>query len=147
MFALHVRTSPVHHQERFVQAVLADLVCGNTRSTRQVQPLWSNGWTCIYITRWYTVPTISVTNYLSAQHFIKLYASSAKLWRSGSCTFSNRLKNFKYSVIACHDTIDEDWSPLGWDAVSMCKYVPMHTVCIPEKKTSVLHLVGHLKEY
>ena len=27
------RTSPVHHQERFVQAVFADLVCGNTRTT------------------------------------------------------------------------------------------------------------------
>ena len=33
------RTSPVHHQERFVQAVFADLVCGNTRTTRHVQPL------------------------------------------------------------------------------------------------------------
>ena len=32
------RTSPVHHQERFVQAVFADLVCGNTRTTRHVQP-------------------------------------------------------------------------------------------------------------
>ena len=35
------RTSPVHHQERFVQAVVADLVCGNTRTTRHVQPLGS----------------------------------------------------------------------------------------------------------
>ena len=33
------RTSSVHHQERFVQAVFADLVCGNTRTTRRVQPL------------------------------------------------------------------------------------------------------------
>ena len=34
------RTSPVHHQERFVQAVFADLVCGTTvRTTRHVQPL------------------------------------------------------------------------------------------------------------
>ena len=33
------RTLPVHHQERFVQAVFADLVCGNTRTTRHVQPL------------------------------------------------------------------------------------------------------------
>ena len=33
------RTSPVHHQERFVQAVFADLLCGNTRTTRHVQPL------------------------------------------------------------------------------------------------------------
>ena len=32
------RTSPVHHQERFVQAVFADLVCGTTvRTTRHVQ--------------------------------------------------------------------------------------------------------------
>ena len=31
------RTSPVHHQERFIQAVFADLVCGNTRTTRHVQ--------------------------------------------------------------------------------------------------------------
>ena len=40
------RTSSVHHQERFVQAVFAGLVCGNTRTTRHVQPLRSNGWTC-----------------------------------------------------------------------------------------------------
>ena len=33
------RTSSVHHQERFVQAVFADLVCGNTRTTRHVQLL------------------------------------------------------------------------------------------------------------
>ena len=32
------RTSSVHHQERFVQAVFADLLCGNTRTTRHVQP-------------------------------------------------------------------------------------------------------------
>ena len=33
-------TSPVHHQERFVQAVFADLVCGTTvRTTRHIQPL------------------------------------------------------------------------------------------------------------
>ena len=33
------RTSSVHHQERFVQAVFADLVCGTTvRTTRHVQP-------------------------------------------------------------------------------------------------------------
>ena len=35
------RISSVHHQERFVQAVFADLVCGNTRTTRHVQPLRS----------------------------------------------------------------------------------------------------------
>ena len=41
------RTSPVHHQERFVQAVFTDLVCGNTRTARHVQLLQSNnGWTC-----------------------------------------------------------------------------------------------------
>ena len=33
------RTSPVHHQERFVQAVFVDLVCGNTRTAGHVQPL------------------------------------------------------------------------------------------------------------
>ena len=37
------RTSPVHLQERFLQAVFADLVCGDTRTTRHVQPLRSNG--------------------------------------------------------------------------------------------------------
>ena len=41
------RTPSVHPQERFVQAVFADLVCGTTvRTTRHVQPLQSNGWTC-----------------------------------------------------------------------------------------------------
>ena len=43
------RTSPVHDQERFLQAVLADFLCGNTRTTRHVQPLQSccfNDWTC-----------------------------------------------------------------------------------------------------
>ena len=35
------RTSSVHHQERFVQAVFVNLVCGNTRTTRHVQPLRS----------------------------------------------------------------------------------------------------------
>ena len=41
------RTSPVHHQERFLQAVCADLVCGTTvRTTRHVQPLLRNSWTC-----------------------------------------------------------------------------------------------------
>ena len=40
------RAPLVHHQERFLQAVFADLVCGNTRTTRYVQPLRSNGWTC-----------------------------------------------------------------------------------------------------
>ena len=38
------RTSPVHHQERFVQAVFADLVCGNTRTARHVQPLQSSSY-------------------------------------------------------------------------------------------------------
>ena len=33
------RTSLVHHQECLVEAVFADLVCGNTRTTRHVQPL------------------------------------------------------------------------------------------------------------
>ena len=37
------RTSSVHHQERFLQAAFADLVCG---TTGHVQPLQSNGWTC-----------------------------------------------------------------------------------------------------
>ena len=32
------RTSPAHLQERFLQAVCADLVCGTT--------VRSNGWTC-----------------------------------------------------------------------------------------------------
>ena len=32
------RNSPVHHQERFVQAVFADLICGNTRTARHIQP-------------------------------------------------------------------------------------------------------------
>ena len=40
------RTSSIHQQERFLQAVFADLVCGNTRTTRHVQPLLRNGWTC-----------------------------------------------------------------------------------------------------
>ena len=35
------RTSPVHYRERFVQAVFADLVYGNMRTTRHVQPLQS----------------------------------------------------------------------------------------------------------
>ena len=35
------RTSSVHHQELYVQAVFADLVCGNARTTRNVQPLQS----------------------------------------------------------------------------------------------------------
>ena len=36
------RSSSVHHQERFVQAVFADLVRGNTvRTARHVQPLRS----------------------------------------------------------------------------------------------------------
>ena len=35
------RTSSVHLQERFVQAVCADLVCGNTRTAGHVQPLGS----------------------------------------------------------------------------------------------------------
>ena len=38
------RISPVHHHERFVQAVFADLVCGNTRTTRHVQPLQSSSY-------------------------------------------------------------------------------------------------------
>jgi hypothetical protein len=33
------RTSQVHPQERLLQAVCADLVCGNKRTTRYVQPL------------------------------------------------------------------------------------------------------------
>ena len=39
-----LRNSSVHHQERFVQAVFADLVCGNTRTTRHVQPLQSSSY-------------------------------------------------------------------------------------------------------
>ena len=35
------RTSSVHQQERLLQAVCADLVCGNARTTRRVQPLQS----------------------------------------------------------------------------------------------------------
>ena len=42
------RTSPVHHQERFVQAVFADLVCGTTvRATRHVQPLQSSSYNSV----------------------------------------------------------------------------------------------------
>ena len=42
------RTSPVHHQERFVQAVFAHLVCGTTvRTTRHVQLLRSCGKNCV----------------------------------------------------------------------------------------------------
>ena len=42
-----IQTSLVHLQERFVQAVRADLVCGTTvRTTRHVQPLLRIGWTC-----------------------------------------------------------------------------------------------------
>ena len=33
------RTSSVHRQERFVQAVFTDLVCGNTGTAGHVQPL------------------------------------------------------------------------------------------------------------
>ena len=33
------RTSPVQHQERFVQAVFADLVCGTTVRTTTYQSL------------------------------------------------------------------------------------------------------------
>ena len=41
------RTSPVHLQERFLQAVCADLLCGTTvRTIRHVQPLLRNGWMC-----------------------------------------------------------------------------------------------------
>ena len=41
------RTSPVHLQERFVQAVFADFgMCCNTGTTRHVQALLRNGWTC-----------------------------------------------------------------------------------------------------
>ena len=43
------RTSSVHHQERFVQAVFADYgmwyYCAYY-STRPVQPLLHNGWMC-----------------------------------------------------------------------------------------------------
>ena len=42
------RTSSVHHQERFVQAVFADFgICCNTRTTRHVQPLQSCRTTCV----------------------------------------------------------------------------------------------------
>ena len=34
MLARHVRTSPAHLQERLLQSVCADLVCGNTRTAR-----------------------------------------------------------------------------------------------------------------
>ena len=44
------RASSVHHKEPFVQAVFTDLVCGTTvRTTRHVQPLLRNGWTCRHI--------------------------------------------------------------------------------------------------
>ena len=35
------RTSSVHHQEHFLRAVFADLVCVNMRATRHIQPLQS----------------------------------------------------------------------------------------------------------
>ena len=37
------RTSLVHLQERFLQAVCADFVRGNMRTARHVQPLLRNG--------------------------------------------------------------------------------------------------------
>ena len=37
MLARHVSDLTGPYQERFVQAVFADLVCGNTRTTRYVQ--------------------------------------------------------------------------------------------------------------
>ena len=42
LFSTYVSSTSVHHQEHFVQAVFADLVCGTTvRTTRHVQPLRS----------------------------------------------------------------------------------------------------------
>ena len=46
------RTSSVHHQERFVQGVFADLECGTAvRTTRHVQPLRSNVMSCFSLRR------------------------------------------------------------------------------------------------
>ena len=44
MLARHVSDLIGPFQERFVQAVYADLVCGNTRTTRHVQPLRSSSY-------------------------------------------------------------------------------------------------------
>ena len=46
MLARHVSDFTGPSSGAFLQAVCTDLVCGNTRTTRHVQPLRSNGWTC-----------------------------------------------------------------------------------------------------
>ena len=46
MLARHVSDLTGPSSGAFLQAVFADLVCGNTRTTRHVQPLLHNGWTC-----------------------------------------------------------------------------------------------------
>ena len=46
MLARHVSDLTGPSSGAFLQAVFADLVCGNMRTIRHVQPLRSNGWTC-----------------------------------------------------------------------------------------------------
>ena len=66
------RTSPVHHQERFVQAVFADLVCGTTvRTARHVQPLRSN-LVGLHIYKYITIKTLT-ENKLMNYHTLSYY--------------------------------------------------------------------------
>ena len=69
------RTSPVHHQERFVQAVFADLLCGTTvRTTRHVQPV-----------RLYVSSSTRITTYQSLQIQLVQNAPDDGPMRSETC--------------------------------------------------------------
>ena len=46
MLARHVSNLTGPSSGAYLQAVILELVCGNTRNTGHVQPLRCNGWTC-----------------------------------------------------------------------------------------------------
>ena len=86
------RTSPVHHQERFLQAVLADLVCGNTRTTRHVQPLLAD-LVCVNTrtTRYVQLNVSSstpITTYHSYSNLLHLLSLEVSLKDYALCSFS-----------------------------------------------------------
>ena len=61
MLARHVSDLTGPSSGAFYKLYLQTLVCGNTRTTRPVQPLLCNGWTCRLVPQLYHIPKSAYT--------------------------------------------------------------------------------------
>ena len=73
------RTSPVHLQERFVQAVFADLVCGNTRTRITTYQIYNLASGCIRFSEMYHVFLKVHAHYSIEIRFLRKFTQTDRL--------------------------------------------------------------------